>query len=139
MKKLVLLSLFSFSSIAAFSQTTVAFHQSNLPFIGVNYQFGNRFIPELRLGTDNYFEELSVELAANFIFKKSDRFEFYGGVGPRIGTFEGIVVPIGLNIYPFEQKDFGFHIEGTPILALGEEEGAIFRGSFGLRYRFNKN
>ncbi|MEB2773989.1 hypothetical protein SYJ56_01640 [Algoriphagus sp. D3-2-R+10] len=138
MKKIVLITLLGLFSLAAFSQTTITFHQSNLPFIGVNYQFGERFIPEFRVGTDAYFSNLSAELVANYIFKKTDRFEFYGGVGPRVGSFSGIVVPVGLNIYPFEQKDFGFHIEGAPIIVL-DNDNSIFRGSFGLRYRFSKN
>lgn len=137
MKKLLLLTIIGLFSAGAFAQTTITFHQSNLPFIGVNYQFGERFIPEFRVGTDSYFENLSAELAANYIFKKTDRFEFYGGAGLRVGSFDGIVVPVGLNIYPFEQKDFGFHIEGAPII--GFEDDSIFRGSFGLRYRFTKN
>lgn len=137
MKKFLLISLFGLFSVSAFSQTTITFHQSNLPFIGVNYQFGERFIPEFRVGTDAYLEDLSAELVANYIFKKTDRFEFYGGAGLRVGSFEGIVVPVGLNIYPFEQKDFGFHVEGAPIL--GFDDDSLFRGSFGLRYRFSKN
>jgi hypothetical protein len=137
MKKILFIVCFGLFSLSAYSQTTVAFHQSNLPFIGVNHQFGEKFIPELRVGTDQYFEDLSAELAANYIFKKTDRFEFYGGAGLRVGSFDGIVIPVGLNIYPFEQKDFGFHMEGAPII--GFEDDSIFRGSFGLRYRFSKN
>ncbi|MDR7128472.1 hypothetical protein J2X69_000804 [Algoriphagus sp. 4150] len=137
MKKILLIACFSIFSLAAFSQTTITFHQSNLPFLGVNYQFGERFIPEFRVGTDAFLSDLSVELVANYKFKTTDRFEFYGGIGPRIGDFDGIVVPVGLNIYPFDQKDFGFHIEGAPII--GFSDSSIFRGSFGLRYRFNKD
>jgi len=135
MKKFFLFTFFGLLSFAAFSQTTITFHQSNLPFLGVNYQFGERFIPELRVGTDTYFEDISLELAANYILKKSDRYEFYAGLGGRIGNFAGLVVPVGLNIYPFEEKDFGFHMEGAGIVG----ENSLFRGSFGIRYRFNKN
>lgn len=137
MKKIIFIACSALFSIAAYSQTTVAFHQSNLPFLSVNHQFGERFIPEFRIGTDSYFSDLSAELVANYIFKKTDRFEFYGGAGPRVGNFSGVVIPVGLNIYPFDQKDFGFHMEGAPII--GFEDDSIFRGSFGVRYRFSKN
>ncbi|SFU07768.1 hypothetical protein SAMN04489724_3738 [Algoriphagus locisalis] len=137
MKKLILIALFGLFSMTSFSQTTISFHQSNLPFIGVNYQFGERFIPEFRVGTDTNLENLTAELAANYIFKKTDRFEFYGGAGLRVGFIDGIVIPVGLNIYPFEQKDFGFHMEGAPIFGFGDDQ--VFRGSFGIRYRFAKN
>jgi membrane protein CcdC involved in cytochrome C biogenesis len=137
MIKSLLIACLALISTVAFSQTTVTFHQSNLPFLGVNHQFGERFIPEFRVGTDQYLDDISVELVANYIFKQTDRFEFYGGVGPRIGSFASVVIPVGLNIYPFEQKDFGFHIEGTPMINFNA--GSIFRGSFGIRYRFAKN
>ncbi|MDG1279128.1 MAG: hypothetical protein P8O16_17755 [Algoriphagus sp.] len=137
MKKTLLIALFGLFTISAYSQTTVSFHQSNLPFIGVNYQFGERFIPEFRIGTDQFFEDISLELAGNYIFKSEERYEFYAGLGVRVGSFDGLVVPVGLNIYPFEQKDFGFHIEGAPII--GFNDNSLFRGSFGIRYRFAKN
>lgn len=134
MKKTLLLAFFAFISTASFAQWTVSYHQSNLPFIGVNKQFGQRFLPEFRVGTDQFFSDLSLELAANVVIKNTDRFQFYGGLGGRVGDFSGLVIPLGLNIYPFEQKDFGFHIEGAGILG----ESSIFRGSFGIRYRFLK-
>jgi hypothetical protein len=137
MKKTLLIALIGLFSISAYSQTTVSFHQSNLPFIGVNYQFGERFTPEFRIGTDQFLENISLELAGNYILKNEERYEFYTGLGVRVGSFEGLVVPVGLNIYPFEQKDFGFHIEGAPII--GFNDSSLFRGSFGIRYRFAKN
>ncbi|UZD21547.1 hypothetical protein PBT90_18710 [Algoriphagus halophytocola] len=137
MKKLLLIACFGLFSMTAFSQTTISFHQSNLPFMGVNYQFGEKFIPEFRLGADTGFENLTAELAANYIFKKTDRFEFYGGAGLRVGFIDGIVIPVGLNIYPFEQKDFGFHMEAAPIIGFVDDQ--VIRGSFGIRYRFQKN
>jgi hypothetical protein len=137
MKKNLLIVCLGLFSLTAFAQTTVSFHQSNLPFIGVNYQFGERFIPEFRVGTDQFLEDISLELAGNYILKNTDRYEFYGGLGVRVGFYEGIVVPVGLNIYPFEQKDFGFHIEAAPII--GFSDSSLFRGSFGIRYRFSKD
>lgn len=135
MKKLLLLVFFGLISNVSFAQWTVSYHQSNLPFLGVNKQVGEKWLPEFRVGTDQYFEEISLELDANYILKKTDRFEFYGGLGGRVGDFAGLVIPLGLNIYPFEQKDFGFHIEGAGIVG----ELSLFRGSFGIRYRFLKD
>lgn len=95
LKNIFLGLVFIFLSFSSFSQTTITFHQSNLPFLGVNYLFGERFIPEFRVGTDQYLDDISVELVANYIFKKTDRFEFYGGLGPRIGSFSSVVIPLG--------------------------------------------
>lgn len=134
MKKVILLAFLGFISTASFAQWTVSYHQSNLPFLGVNKQLGEKWLPEFRVGTDNFVENVSLELVINHIFYKNDRIDFYGGLGGRIQSFEGLVIPVGLNIYPFERKDFGFHIEAAQFIG----EGNIFRGSFGIRYRFLK-
>lgn len=119
----------------AYSQLGVAFHQSNLPFVGLNYEFNGRIRPELRIGIDNYFEDLSVEGIGTYDFIRNSDYEFYGGLGIRVNSNTGaLVIPVGLNVYPFTQKQFGFHIELAPII----EESAILRGSWGIRYRFKK-
>ncbi len=128
---IVVLSIF-FISNNSFAQIGVSFHQSNLPFVGISYEINNRFIPELRIGTDNYFEDTSLELAVNYIFKRTESVDVYAGLGGRVGFFEGLVVPVGLNIYPFESKNFGFQIELAPIIT----EVSLLRGSVGIRYRF---
>ena len=131
LKFIVVLSLFFFSN-NSFAQLGVSFHQSNLPFVGLSYEINNRFLPELRIGTDNYVEDTSLEFAVSYIFKRNELVNVYAGVGGRIGIFEGLVVPVGLNIYPFEKKNFGFQIELAPIIS----EVSILRGSGGIRYRF---
>ncbi len=128
---IVVLSIF-FISNNSFAQLGVSFNQSNLPFVGISYEINNRFIPELRIGTDNYIADTSLELAVNYIFKRTEMVNIYVGLGGRLGDFEGLVVPIGLNIYPFEKKNFGFQMELTPIL----RESSLLRGSWGIRYRF---
>lgn len=135
MKKFILLAFFGLISTVSFAQWTVSYHQSNLPFVGVNKQIGEKWLPEFRVGTDNYIDDVSLELVVNHIFYKNDRIDFYGGIGGRIQNFAGLVIPVGLNIYPFERKDFGFHIEAAQFIG----DGDIFRGSFGIRYRFLKD
>ena len=126
------IAIIFFFSHNSFAQLGVSYHQSNLPFVGVSYEINNRFLPELRIGTDNYVEDTNLELAVNYIFMRNELVNVYAGVGGRIGFFEGLVVPVGLNIYPFEKKNFGFQIELAPILS----EVSILRGSGGIRYRF---
>lgn len=136
MKKVILSFAALFFSFQAFSQVTVSFHQSNLPFIGVNRQFGDRWMPEARIGVDNYIENLSVELIATYLIKNEEDRQIYVGAGARLNLFGGIVVPVGINYYPFSKKEFGFHLEASPLLLI--DEGVLFRSSFGVRYRFLK-
>ncbi len=127
--------LFGLFSWPALSQVTVSYHQSNLPFVGVNKQFGERFIPEFRIGTDDFLSSMDLELVANVLITKKESLEFYGGFGGHVGDIDGLVIPLGLNIYPFSKKDFGFHMELAPIFG----DWNLLRGSFGIRYRFLKD
>lgn len=133
MKQFIIVILTIVPSIA-FGQLGISFHQSNLPFIGINYTIKDKIRPELRIGTDNYFESISIEGILTYDLLKKEDYEFYAGLGIRTGNFTGLVIPAGLNIYPLPTKQFGFHIELTPII--GEEN--ILRGSWGIRYRFQK-
>lgn len=132
--KRILMLLFIFSPSILFAQFGVSFHQSNLPFVGVNYEIKNKLRPEIRVGTDNYFDALSIEGILTYDLSKKQEYDFYAGIGARVNGFSGIVVPLGLNVYPLSTKQFGFHIELTPII--GEE--SLLRGCWGIRYRFYK-
>ena len=61
-----------FISTTSFAQLGVSFNQSNLPFLGLSYEINNKLLPELRIGTDNYFDDTSLELAINYIFKRNE-------------------------------------------------------------------
>jgi len=134
MKKLVIILVMVFVGHFSYAQLGLAFHQSNLPFVGVSYGIGERFLPEFRLGTDNFFEDTSLELVVNYVFVKQESVEAYGGLGVRAQIFEGPLIPLGINVYPFAQKNFGFHMELAGLLS--SDEGGLLRGSWGIRYRF---
>ena len=133
--KLLPLVLFFILPCAGFTQFAVSFHQSNLPFAAFSYEFKNRIRPELRLGTDNFISVIAAEAVVLYDLINKDDYEFYGGLGVRSNGFEGIVIPVGLNVYPLPAKQFGFHIELAPIAADNE---VLLRGSWGIRYRFRK-
>jgi len=137
--KIISILLLLLSPFFLFAQTFigVAFHQSNIPFIGVNTEVGNgRFRPEFRLGVDTDVRTAPVELTLNYDLINKPSHEFYIGLGGRLNRLEGFVFPVGANLYPFAEKKFGFHIElATLFLSEGDE---IFRGSWGIRYRFSK-
>lgn len=135
MKRIFFLFIFIGTASIAQAQWTTAFHISNRPFIGVNRQLGDNWLPEFRVDVDNSFEYTGLELAVNYLFFKNETVQFYGGLGGRVNYFSGLVIPAGLNIYPFENKNFGFQMEIAGIIG----EVSILRGSTGIRYRFNKN
>ena len=133
MKRIIILLLITVPFFS-YGQFGVSFYQSNLPFVGLSYEFNNKLRPEVRLGTDNYFDAMSVEGVLTYDFFKKEDYDIYGGLGVRVNNYTGLVIPIGINIYPFTAKQFGFHIELAPIIG----ENAILRGSWGIRYKFRK-
>ncbi|MBS3806152.1 MAG: hypothetical protein KGY60_01495 [Bacteroidales bacterium] len=131
-KKSLLFFAFSLFAITASAQFGVSYHESSMPFLGFNYELDDQFFGELRVGTNHYFEDITFELTANYIFVKNSNFDLYGGIGGRTSHFSGLVIPAGLNLYPFEDKHFGFHLEAAGMFG----EGSILRASWGIRYRF---
>ncbi len=134
MRRLIILILTVAPSIA-FGQFGVNFHQTNLPFVGLNYEIKDKIRPELRISTDNYFEDISVEGILTYDILNKEDYEFYGGLGIRANGFTGLVIPFGINLYPLTTKQFGFHIELAPIIG----ESSILRGSWGIRYKFRND
>ena len=132
--KLIIVLLLTIVPSIVMAQPGVSFHQSNLPFIGVNYQVTERLRPELRIGVDNFVDITAVEAVVTYDLLKNEDYELYAGLGGRVNNFAGLVVPVGLNIYPLPYKQFGFHIEMAPIAG----EDFLLRGSWGIRFRFKK-
>ncbi|MCX2743251.1 hypothetical protein OO013_05205 [Mangrovivirga sp. M17] len=114
------------------AQVGAGFHYSNLPFLGINYEISDRFRPELRIGTDTFLEDVSLEGVVTYDLLDKPDYELYLGLGARSEDFSGLVIPFGLNLYPLDNKNFGFHFEVAPIV--GDVD--ILRGSLGFRYRF---
>jgi len=131
MKRLITLIIMSFP-LLGFSQFGVGYFQSSIPYIGFNYEIKGKFKPEIRLGTDLFLDHISLEMDFTYDFINKYEYELYGGLGYIVGDFQGLVIPVGLNIYPFESKAFGFMIELSPIVF----DASILRGSMGIRYRF---
>jgi hypothetical protein len=131
MKTLITLIIGAIPSLV-FGQLGIDYNQPNLPFTSVSYEIKERFRPELRIGTDNFLEDISLEGIVSYDILNKEEYEFYGGLGYRTINFDGLVIPIGFNFYPLASKNFGFKIEVTPILG----ESTVLRGSLGFRYRF---
>jgi len=124
-----------FSANISLAQFGVSVHQSNLPFIGFNYEVADRFVPELRVGIDTHLDNMSLEAVATYQFINKEDVEVYAGLGGRANNIAGLVAPIGAHFFPFSSKNFGFHIELAPIISEGSP---IIRGSWGIRYRFKQ-
>ena len=70
----------------------------------------------------------------NAVIAKNEEYQFYAGIGGRVMLIPGLVIPVGINIYPFENKRFGFQAELAALIS--DDTGSVLRGSWGIRYRF---
>ncbi|MEM5808233.1 MAG: hypothetical protein QW818_03820, partial [Candidatus Aenigmatarchaeota archaeon] len=116
LNKIIISLIIVLGPTIAFGQLGIDYNQSNLPFVGLSYELKDRFRPEIRFGTDNYFEDISLEGILTYDIINNDNYEFYGGLGFRTQVFNGLVIPIGFNFYPLTTKEFGFQIELAPII-----------------------
>jgi len=142
MKLLLTIALILFPFLS-FSQSIVSYHQSpNGGRAAYAYEFSDKFRPEIRLYPNTLIEDLLVKLMFNYDWIEKDNYEFYSGISLISAVGVGgasFGLPIGLNVYPFENKSFGFVMEFSPILPIDAGGDAYFAGSWGIRYRFNKD
>jgi hypothetical protein len=136
-RKLLFLSFLVFTALKSQAQVAISYYQSGLSMVGVSTNTNKRIWGELRLGTDLKFEDFSPELVGAFNFKKTETVKLYGGLGIRLNVYEGVLLPLGIQISPFQDfRNFAFHIEVAPIITLRDEYDSYFRGSVGIRYLF---
>ncbi|WPP52952.1 hypothetical protein [Catalinimonas niigatensis] len=131
-----------FVQSTASAQVGVSYHQSGLPFVGVQYNFaGQPIMAEFRLSTDRDFDDISPEIVATYSFINKPQHQVYGGLGLRVNVLEGIVFPIGIKVYPIQSfSGLGLHVELAPSIATNEFESEnILRGSWGFHYIFGRN
>lgn len=101
--------------------------------MGLNYQLGERFIPEYRVALNRLNSFTDMQLKLNYILKQKENYQLYTGLGGYYtNDLAKLGVSGGINIYPFKTKDFGFHME---ISALFDSAG-ILKGGWGMQYRF---
>ncbi len=132
--KLLCSTLIFVASLKGLAQIGVSYHDSAPSFLGINYTIKNRLMSEVRVGTDVFNEDIGMELVATYILNKNnENYHIYLGLGAHSGIHgDGVAIPVGINIYPFENKSFGFQTEVAPIFG----ENPWLRGSWGIRYRF---
>jgi len=134
-KTVILSVLFILLSNYSKAQLMLSYHQyldDNL--VGISYEL-NHLRPEFRFGVNRILEEIALEFNLNYILISNEKYNFYSGVGYNNDLgINSFVIPIGLNIYPFELKEFGFLIEIKPTFS--DDVYSSLRGSIGIQYTF---
>lgn len=127
---------FGYTSMA---QIGVSYQFSEVhPNISVSYGAKNQWWGELRLSADVDISNFSPEILGLYNFIKKESADFYGGVGLKVNLIPGPMAVTGINIYPFENKQFGFLAE-IGFMYNTDNDNSILRGLGGFRYIFNKD
>lgn len=123
-----------FGSTQANAQWGVSYHQYTSPFVGINYTFAKRFMPEIRITPNRYILDIIPEGTFNYQFVQKEDYQLYAGIGVILTRYEGIpLFPAGVQVYPFNNKKIGFHLEMAAVVFRSDN---YLRGTWGVRYRF---
>lgn len=137
MKKLKLVFIILCGIIApnVYSQITTSFYtnESNSK-IALGYEFSDSLWADFRLYSGTSSGNITPEIVLNYNFINKENYYTYFGGGFIFNNINGIVVPVGIGIKPFENlKNLSFNIELNSLYEIDFND--IFtRGFIGIRY-----
>lgn len=137
-KKLKLIIFLSFSGIylKGYSQVSTSFYanESNSK-VAIGYQFNKKLWSDLRIYSGTNIDNFTPEIVLNYNYIRKENYETYLGVGLILNNINGIVIPIGIGIKPFENlKNLSLNIEFNPVYELDLND-LFIRGFIGIRYK----
>lgn len=119
-------------------QVSLSYQYSSLNKFGIGYDFTPQIRSELRLYSNTYIGDITPELVFMFNLKTRDTHEIYAGVGGVMNYFNGILVPAGIRVRPFENlRGLAFVIELEPTYDFDMED-ILIQSSAGIRYTFGR-
>jgi len=131
MKKLIILCILFISGINAFSQFSIKtdIHSE----FSIDYKFQEKFRVELGLMSGEFgLNQFTPTFKADLL-KRAD-FDGYIGLGlVGLDPVDIINIPIGMDLYPLNKKNFSIIIEIQNLISDKYE----VVGNLGIRYRFN--
>jgi hypothetical protein len=142
MKKGVILILILFSiSTKFYGQLAVT--GFTIYAVGINTDKTKKISYEMKIFTNNYIDDLPLELNAFYNFKTREYHRFSIGLGFNLSPFRGfdeanaVVIPTSLEIFPMKDfKKIAIVLELTPIIGIGDD--VALRSLVGIRYSFDK-
>jgi len=135
LKLIITLSLvITYSS--GYSQVSTSFYvnESNSK-IAIGYQFNDKLWSDLRIYSGTTIDNFTPEIVLNYNFLRKENYETYFGAGAILNNINGIVIPIGIGIKPFENlKNLSINIEFNPLYEIDLDD-VFIRGFIGIRYK----
>ena len=119
-----------------YSQISTSFYanDSNSKF-AVGYQFNDKLWSDLRIYSGTNIVNLTPEIVLNYNYLRKENYETYFGAGVILNNINGVVIPIGIAIIPFENlKNISINIEINPLYEIDLND-LFIRGFIGIRYK----
>ena len=138
LKKLKLTIFFCLSIIyfKGYSQISTSFYmnESNSK-VAIGYEFNDKLWTDLRIYSGTNIENFTPEIVLNYNFVRKENYETYIGGGVILNNINGVVIPIGIAVRPFENlKNLSFNIEFNPLYEIDFND-LFIRGFIGIRYK----
>jgi len=138
MRNLKLLITLILGSVAttSYSQITTSFYisESNSK-LAIGYEFNEKLWTDLRIYSGTNISNFTPEIVLNYNFLRKENYYTYVGGGIILNNINGIVVPFGIGIKPFENmKNLSINIEFNPLYEIDLDD-LFIRGFIGLRYK----
>ncbi|MFP9114057.1 hypothetical protein ACLI1A_08935 [Flavobacterium sp. RHBU_3] len=121
----------------ALSQVTASFYTSGtLSKVAIGYNFNERLWADARIYSSTSADGITPEAVINYNYLAKESYYTYIGVGAIVNDVNGVLIPIGVGIKPFENlKNLSINIELDPLYEIDDEDLYI-NGFIGLRYKF---
>lgn len=136
--RLLITLILGLVAITSYSQITTSFYvsESNSKF-GIGYEFNEKLWTDLRVYSGTNISNFTPEIVLNYNFLRKENYYTYVGGGIIVNDINGIVVPLGIGIKPFENmKNLSINIEFNPLYEIDLDD-LFIRGFIGLRYKIN--
>jgi hypothetical protein len=103
--------------------------------IAIGYQFNEKLWSDLRIYSGTSIDNFTPEIVLNYNYLRKENYETYFGTGIILNNINGIVIPIGIAIKPFENlKNLSLNIEFNPLYEIDLND-LFIRGFIGIRYK----
>tara|TARA_R110001583_G_scaffold123940_1_gene275399 strand:+ start:15978 stop:16397 length:420 start_codon:yes stop_codon:yes gene_type:complete len=133
-KILFVILLFTLIANKGFSQTSISYYNSSDSKIGLAHNFSEKLWGEARVAVT--FEDFNTDFVLSYNVFEINNYNLYLGLGAQINDDSGLIIPIGVQVAPFEKfKELSLHVELQPIFT---ENDSKLQSSIGLRYTFGK-
>lgn len=126
--------LFTLIANKGFSQTSISYYNSSDSKVGLAHNFSEKLWGEARLAVT--FEDFNTDFVLCYNAFEINNYNLYLGLGAQINDDTGLIIPIGVQVAPFEKfKELSLHVELQPIFTENDNK---LQSSIGLRYTFGK-